>query len=623
MSAKDRMSTIRALGSRVLGFLKNTLLLIRSNWAPVVAFIFICSVFALIATKALTWVVTEALMLFGGTTYISPANLASVALNPPSVVVLVLEQVVATYIALFQTAGLLHAYSMSQVGLDTDLASLFAAGRRVCRKVLRPKNWGAVVFVLVLLPLTRLMPLSGTTYKLVIPGFVNQTIEYTSLYRTLDAVAYALLLCWVLAGLFSINLFVLRDDDFPKSRIESVRLGRGHYLHTVACMGTLMLVLNVLVNTVASALVVNAFEFMSLMGSNAGAATRGMQAGTYIYALRQVLRSLVMPAVTNAGLTVLFYEYIDESSLLVTLSPRTFRRHGLSVRTRRAVYACAAAVVVGAGIVFAARYAYLVEPVDRPLVCAHRGDNIHAPENTMPAFELAFSENLPWIELDVHQTADGVIVVSHDPNLSRVTGHDLAIAEHTYEELARCGMGSWMPGSYEHVVIPTLEEVLTQAKAHGTRVQVELKGSEGDVDFEEHVLEVINACGMHDEVMVICLDAERMMRVAELDPTITKGYCMFVARGHLEDIPYTDNVSIEESNVTPDLVHRMHEQGIMVFCWTVDLDDTVQYLVSCDVDVIGTDDPMLISEALDHASYAGGLARVGHILLHATADMAR
>ena len=96
---------------------------------------------------------------------------------------------------------------------------------------------------------------------------------------------------------------------------------------------------------------------------------------------------------------------------------------------------------------------------------------------------------------------------------------------------------------------------------------------------------------------------------------------MFFAYGNLEDIEYTDNVSIEESNVTPELVHHLHEQGIEVFCWTVDLDDTVQYLVSCAVDVIGTDNPLLISSAVDRADYSGGLPRVFHIVMHVVAGM--
>ena len=109
---------------------------------------------------------------------------------------------------------------------------------------------------------------------------------------------------------------------------------------------------------------------------------------------------------------------------------------------------------------------------------------------------------------------------------------------------------------------------------------------------------------------------------ADAEDVVQDTFVSFIeSYGNLEDIEYTDNVSIEESNVTPELVHHLHEQGIEVFCWTVDLDDTVQYLVSCDVDVIGTDNPLLISSAVDRADYSGGLPRVFHIVMHIVAGM--
>ncbi|MBR3158075.1 MAG: glycerophosphoryl diester phosphodiesterase membrane domain-containing protein [Atopobiaceae bacterium] len=623
MDERGARERVRVILSELVFFLKNALLLFRQNFKVVTVFILFCSVFSLLATTVLTSVTTKLLMLVTGNTYISPANLRDVILNPPSILVLLAEQIIATQIALFQISGLLHAFSMGQFGLETDLDSMFATALRTCRKAAYPKNWLIVVFLLVLMPLSKVMPLAGSTYKLIVPGFVNQTIDYTVLYNIAYNILYSILLCLVLVYIFSINIFVLRDVDFMTSCAESRRLGKGRYLKTVLFLGTLMLLTNFLINSVASAITINISEFVALFSSAGGIVTRSVAVGTYTYALRQLLQSLLIPAVNNAGLAVCFFLYLDEAETIGTLSRETFRRRSVPRPVRRAISAVAGIVLVGSGFFLATHYAYLGQTVDRPLVCAHRGDNVNAPENTMPAFELAYSENLSWIELDVHQTSDGIIVCSHDSSIGRVTGHDLEICEHTYAELAQYEMGEWMPGIYEHVTIPTLEEVLLSARAHGVNVQVELKGSKGDKDFEEHVLEVIQKTSMHDNVMVICQDASRMMRVAELDPTITKGYCMFVAQGRIEDIPYTDNVTIEESNVNPDLVRRLHDEGIKVFCWTVDLEDTVQYLVSCDVDVIGTDNPLLVSAALDHADYRGGLPRILNILLNIMANMAR
>jgi len=187
MNTQDIRERAAAFGKDIARFLKETLGLILQNRTSVILFILISSVFSLMATSGLTSLTTWLLMRLSGVSYLSPANIASVVLRPTSLLVLLLEQVLATLIALFQIAGLLHAYSMSQIGLETNLSSLFAAGLRTCRKALRPKNWLVVLFVLVLLPLTKVMALSSTTYKLVIPGFINQTIEYTSTYR----VAYA------------------------------------------------------------------------------------------------------------------------------------------------------------------------------------------------------------------------------------------------------------------------------------------------------------------------------------------------------------------------------------------------------------------------------------------------
>ena len=606
----------------VWGFLRDTLTLFRQNARQVILFVLASSVLSLMATLALTHSVTRLLMMFAHTTHISPANLFEVALNPACVVTLIVEQVLAALIALFQIAGLLHAFSMAQVGLPTNLWSMVAAGSRCAVKALHPRNWLVVPFLLVLLPLTGVFSVANTTYKVILPGFVNQTIEYTAELRIAYAIVYAILLSVTLIYVLSINVFVLRDDSFTKACGVGKRLGQGRYLRTLLCLGTIMLIVYVTINTVSSALVVNLSELVMFFRPETRGFVGSSQIGINTYVLRTLLISLIVPVANNAALTALFYRYLDEEDeLFGTLSRKTFKSAS-APRNIGYVAVVAAALLIAFFTRIAREHAFLAEPVDRPLVCAHRGDNTNAPENTMPAFELAFHENLPWIELDVHQTADGYIVCSHDSDIGRVTGHALKISTSTLNELRRYEMGSWMPGDYEHVVIPTLEEVLTAAKEYGVKVQVELKGDPSDVRFEENVLDVINRCDMHDQVMVISQDASRLIRMAEIDPTITKGYCMFYARGNVEDIAYTDNVTIEENNITPELVHRLHEKGMLVFCWTVDRDDTVQYLVSCEVDVIGTDNPLLINAALERADYSGGFARVLAIFLDMFARMA-
>ena len=602
-------------------FFKRVLLLFTQDYVETALFILFCTIITAATTSILKKLLVKAMMLVSGVTYIAPVNLKQVLLNPLSIIMMLLFAVIVTLMSLFEIAGLLHTFSVAQAGRETNLTCMFMAGFRACWKALNPRNWPIMVFILVLVPLTKLLPLSGSTFKLILPGFVNQTIDYTKWLNVLYYVLYWVLILFLAVYIFSINGFVLQKESFFKSCSKSRKLCKGHVIEVLLNMFLLTVILNFAINSVSSIIVVNGEELMSFMRRTGNVVAKSEAVGTYTYALRQVLKSFLSPAINNAALTVLFYKFLDDKTKKETVSSEVHELKEYSMKRTVAFVVSLAVVSLAIIGVMTYRYSYLFESVDRPLVCAHRGDNVNAPENTMPAFELAASENLKWIELDVHQTSDGVIVCNHDSTIKRVTGRNLAIHDVTYEDLSKIELGPWMPGEYEHVDIWTLREALELAKENDMNVQVELKGHPADKNFEENVIKVINETGMHDNVMIIAQDASRLMRVMEIDPTITKGYCMVIAVGDLNDIEYTDNITIEETYVTPELVRAMHEKGIKVFCWTVDLDDTVQYLVSCDVDVIGTDNPMLINNALDKADYSGGLSRAAHILMHMIANM--
>lgn len=602
-------------------FFKRVLLLFTQDYVETALFILFCTIITAATTSILKKLLVKGMMLVSGVTYIAPVNLKQVLLNPLSIIMMLLFAVIVTLMSLFEIAGLLHTFSVAQAGRETNLTCMFMAGFRACWKALNPRNWPIMVFILVLVPLTKLLPLSGSTFKLILPGFVNQTIDYTKWLNVLYYVLYWVLILFLAVYIFSINGFVLQKESFFKSCSKSRKLCKGHVIEVLLNMFLLTVILNFAINSVSSIIVVNGEELMSFMRRTGNVVAKSEAVGTYTYALRQVLKSFLSPAINNAALTVLFYKFLDDKTKKETVSSEVHELKEYSMKRTVAFVVSLAVVSLAIIGVMTYRYSYLFESVDRPLVCAHRGDNVNAPENTMPAFELAASENLKWIELDVHQTSDGVIVCNHDSTIKRVTGRNLAIHDVTYEDLSKIELGPWMPGEYEHVHICTLREALELAKENDMNVQVELKGHPADKNFEENVIKVINETGMHDNVMIIAQDASRLIRVMEIDPTITKGYCMVIAVGDLNDIEYTDNITIEETYVTPELVRAMHEKGIKVFCWTVDLDDTVQYLVSCDVDVIGTDNPMLINNALDKADYSGGLSRAAHILMHMIANM--
>jgi len=106
---------------------------------------------------------------------------------------------------------------------------------------------------------------------------------------------------------------------------------------------------------------------------------------------------------------------------------------------------------------------------EHPLAIAHRGASDYAPENTLKAFQIAADLYAEMWELDVRLSADGVCVVCHDDNLSRIAGQDLSIAQSDWAEI----LAAPLPEG-QHV--PRLEEVIALAKKTGCGLYIEIKG---------------------------------------------------------------------------------------------------------------------------------------------------
>src|SRR5262245_20012933 len=103
-----------------------------------------------------------------------------------------------------------------------------------------------------------------------------------------------------------------------------------------------------------------------------------------------------------------------------------------------------------------------------PLIIAHRGDSIHAPENTLAAIRAAVEAGADGVEFDVRLAKDGVPVVIHDASLKRVAGVDLKVADLTSAELGTIDVGSWFNArrprrakpEYSRERVPTMAQVM-------------------------------------------------------------------------------------------------------------------------------------------------------------------
>jgi glycerophosphoryl diester phosphodiesterase len=202
-----------------------------------------------------------------------------------------------------------------------------------------------------------------------------------------------------------------------------------------------------------------------------------------------------------------------------------------------------------------------------------------ARENTLPSFALALEAGADGVELDVHATRDGVVVVHHDPRLS--LGRDIAAL--SYDELRRYEAA---PG----VGIPTLAEVTELVNGRAT-LFVEIKGSA----IERAVLDVLHSCG--GPYAVHSFDHALIRRAHALDPELRLGILYDRAPHDIANAMATTgarDVWPRWPLVTVPLVEAVHARGGTVIPWTVNDSARARALAALGVDGLCGDDVRLL-----------------------------
>ncbi len=241
----------------------------------------------------------------------------------------------------------------------------------------------------------------------------------------------------------------------------------------------------------------------------------------------------------------------------------------------------------------------------RPRVFAHRGARIVAPENTLIAFQRAQEMGVDGIELDVQASSDGVLYIMHDFNLERTsTGHG-RLTSHTAAELDTYDAGSYFGTDFIGTHIPTLEQVFDLV---GNRclVNVEIKNLDWDGGREvEPLVAMIQRRRLHDQVIVSSFNPIALIKMRWLDPSIPLGLLykldlpIYLRRAWFGPLIAPEALHPHYSLVDEAFMARARSQGQFVNTWTVNDPEEARRLARLGVDVIITDAPDQIIQALD------------------------
>jgi glycerophosphoryl diester phosphodiesterase len=237
-------------------------------------------------------------------------------------------------------------------------------------------------------------------------------------------------------------------------------------------------------------------------------------------------------------------------------------------------------------------------------VAAHRGGAGDWPENSLAAFRHALGLGVDFVETDVHLTADGEVVVLHDPTLDRTTTGGGAVADARRADLAALRLRT-RDGAVTDEPVPTLATLLDLVRPHRAELLLEIKTAAARRPYpgvEERVLALLRERDLVPRTIVMAFEPGTLTRLRALDPAVRTallvgsrdaegGALDALARG--ARTAGATHIGIDHRALTPDLVRSARARGLSVMAWTVNEDASVRRMLGLGVDVVITDHPEL------------------------------
>jgi glycerophosphoryl diester phosphodiesterase len=217
------------------------------------------------------------------------------------------------------------------------------------------------------------------------------------------------------------------------------------------------------------------------------------------------------------------------------------------------------------------------------MAIAHRGASSYAPENTFAAFDLAIEMGARHLELDVHFSSDGHLVVIHDDTVDRTTDGSGPVTSRSLAALTALDAGAWFDPRFKGERIPTLGAVLE--RYWGAHLHVELKGH--SAGLAQRAVDMVRSSGIATNVTITSFQKAKLEETRAYAPELPTGWLV----GEVSDAVVAQARAMgltqlcpRAGAVTPELVSRLHAEGLVVRAWGVATEDLMRQVMTAGAD---------------------------------------
>jgi len=242
----------------------------------------------------------------------------------------------------------------------------------------------------------------------------------------------------------------------------------------------------------------------------------------------------------------------------------------------------------------------------KPLIIAHRGAKREAPENTIPAFERAIELGADGIEFDVLLTGDGIPVVTHNDNLSILTGFKGYAHSTPIHDVQKLDAGSHFDKSFAGTRIPTFESVLDLLHRHEILTIIEIKGQMGFFSMAAHVIgQIVEKIKFKGPLLVSSSNIHILHELSRHYPKLPRAaiiahpaFSFFIPDAYAK-IGAVSAIHPSIETLSGGFVRRTRRLNCALHPWTVNDASDVDKCITLGVDGIITDDVVFVREYIE------------------------
>ena len=544
-------------------------------------------------------------MKLTGYTYLTLENIVSFLVNPITLIMLILIIIYLTIVTIFDITAIIVLFDISSKKEKIGMLDLIKLSINKCKKVFNLKNISIAFLILFLMPFLNIGISSNVITSIKLPEFIMDYINSNYTLSIIYILVYLLLLSIMSKWLYSLNYMILEDKSFKEARKSSKELIKKSRLVDLLKIFLVQIITSVIYTLFIILGILIIMLISKILGNLKVIESVSITIVWLLIVVCLIIFAFITNSISLATISAMFYKHkTDKKEKIKHIAYNKI----IKDKKHNTILKYIITIVVLLSVVSGSLFTYQIiigetnlniKYIRKMEITAHRGASVKYPENTMAAFRGAKKLGADWIELDIQQTKDRQIVVSHDTNLSRVTGVNKDIIDTNYSEIEKLDAGSFFSKKFKNEKIPLLKEVLQYAKDNNIRLNIEIKPTGKEIDFEKQVVDLIKEYEFEDRCVITSQIYSALENVKKADKEIKTVYVMSIAIGNIIDAKYADAFSVEASNVNEVLVNTVHNSGKELYAWTINTEESINNMIDMNVDNIITDNIELGKELVE------------------------